>query len=96
MNFQDTPKIRVVIRKRPLNKKEESKNDIDIIHVVSETQLIVKEQKVKVDLTKFVEETNFTFDSTFDETADNKKIYLEVILINLGCQTPGRCSFFQG
>lgn len=37
MNFQDTPKIRVVIRKRPLNKKEESKNDIDIIHVVSET-----------------------------------------------------------
>ena len=31
----------------------------------------MKEEKVKVDLTKFVEETNFTFDSAFDETADN-------------------------
>jgi hypothetical protein len=35
MNYQDTPKIRVVIRKRPLNKKETSRNDTDIIHVIS-------------------------------------------------------------
>ena len=81
MNLSNFPKIRVVIRKRPMNKKEESKNDVDIIHVISNNQLIVKEEKVKVDLTKYVEETNFTFDSVFDETADNKKIYLDVIFL---------------
>jgi len=35
MNLSNFPKIRVVIRKRPMNKKEESKNDVDIIHVIS-------------------------------------------------------------
>ena len=81
MNLSNFPKIRVVIRKMPMNKKEESKNDVDIIHVISNNQLIVKEEKVKVDLTKYVEETNFTFDSVFDETADNQKIYLDVIFL---------------
>lgn len=66
MNYQDTPKIRVVIRKRPLNKKETSRNDTDIINVISKDQMIVREEKVKVDLTKFIEETNFTFDAVFD------------------------------
>jgi kinesin family protein 2/24 len=66
MNYQDTPKIRVVIRKRPLNKKENSRNDTDIINVISKDQLIVREEKVKVDLTKFIEETNFKFDAVFD------------------------------
>jgi len=78
MNYLDTPKIRVVIRKRPLNKKETSKNDSDIVEVTSKDSIIVREEKVKVDLTKFVEETNFTFDSAFDENADNQKIYIEV------------------
>lgn len=66
MNYQDTPKIRVVIRKRPLNKKESSRNDTDIINVISKDQMIVREEKVKVDLTKFIEETNFKFDAVFD------------------------------
>jgi kinesin family protein 2/24 len=66
MNYQDTPKIRVVIRKRPLNKKETARNDTDIINVISKDQMIVREEKVKVDLTKFIEETNFKFDAVFD------------------------------
>ena len=60
-----------MIRKRPLNKKETARNDTDIIQVISQDQIVVREEKVKVDLTKFIEETNFTFDSAFDETANN-------------------------
>lgn len=40
-----TPKIRVVIRKRPLNKKELQKNEIDIIENRGPQNVIVKELK---------------------------------------------------
>ena len=33
MEIDNIPKIRVVVRKRPLNKKELNKNDPDIIEV---------------------------------------------------------------
>ena len=33
MEIDTTPKIRVVVRKRPLNKKEYNRNDPDIIEV---------------------------------------------------------------
>lgn len=32
--------------------------------------------RVKVDLTKFIEEFNFNFDAAFDETSTNESIYL--------------------
>ena len=32
--------------------------------------------RVKVDLTKFIEEFNFNFDVAFDETSTNESIYL--------------------
>ncbi|KAK4410561.1 Kinesin-like protein KIN-13B [Sesamum angolense] len=46
-------KIKVVVRKRPLNKKELAKNDEDIIETYSNS-LVVHETKLKVDLTEYV------------------------------------------
>lgn len=55
-------KIQVVIRKRPLNAKEIKNGQNDIVDVLSQDTLVIKEQKVKVDMTKYIEENYFTFD----------------------------------
>ena len=44
-SYKDIPKIRVVVRKRPLNKKELMKNDLDIIEQRGPHNLVVKELK---------------------------------------------------
>lgn len=42
---QEPPKIRVVVRKRPLTSKELKKSDNDILEVRSSSHLVVKELK---------------------------------------------------
>lgn len=64
-------KIQVVIRKRPLNAKEIKNGQNDIVDVLSQDTLVIKEQKVKVDMTKYIEENYFTFDWVFDESQSN-------------------------
>ena len=49
-------------KKTFLIKKEIAKNDSDIVDIRNNRQVVVKEQKVKVDLTKYVEEHVFNFD----------------------------------
>jgi kinesin family member 2/24 len=44
-SINDLPKIRVVVRKRPLNSKEKGKNDKDILDIKSDSSLVVKEIK---------------------------------------------------
>jgi hypothetical protein len=44
-NWRDIPKIRVVVRKRPPNKKEIQKNDMDIIETKGAQTVVVKELK---------------------------------------------------
>ena len=78
-NDNDIPKIRVIVRKRPISKKELIKNDTDIIEIKSTQTLIVKEMKVKVDMTKYIEEHPFTFDNVFGEDSTNENIYLETV-----------------
>uniref|UniRef100_M4E341 Kinesin-like protein n=1 Tax=Brassica campestris TaxID=3711 RepID=M4E341_BRACM len=58
-------KIKVVVRKRPLNKKEE--NIID----THSNCLTVHETKVKVDLTAYVEKHEFVFNAVLDEEVSN-------------------------
>lgn len=77
--YSNIPKIRVAVRKRPLNKKEIQKNDIDIIESKDNNTCIVKELKNKVDLTKYIEEHHFIFDCVFDEKSTNENIYLELV-----------------
>ncbi|XP_017649557.1 kinesin-like protein KIN-13A [Gossypium arboreum] len=67
-------KIKVVVRKRPLNKKEISRKEDDIV-IVSENALTVHEPKLKVDLTAYVEKHEFCFDAVLDEHVNNDQVY---------------------
>jgi hypothetical protein len=44
-NSNEPPKIRVVVRKRPLNTKEMKKADTDILEIQDDQHMIVKELK---------------------------------------------------
>ena len=78
-SYQSIPKIRVIVRKRPLSRKELSKNDQDVVDIRNNRSVVVKELKVKVDLTKYIEEHAFNFDLAFDETLTNEQIYLQTV-----------------
>jgi len=44
-NLREPPKIRVVVRKRPLTSKEAKRADMDILEIRTEQALVVKELK---------------------------------------------------
>lgn len=67
--------ICVAVRKRPLNKRESARKDIDVITIPTKDLVIVYEPKQKVDLTKYLENQRFRFDYSFDETSDNELVY---------------------
>ncbi|KAH1091270.1 hypothetical protein J1N35_018527 [Gossypium stocksii] len=71
-------KIKVVVRKRPLNKKEISRKEDDIV-TVSENALTVHEPKLKVDLTAYVEKHEFCFDAVLGEHVTNDEVYQETV-----------------
>ena len=73
------PKIKVIVRKRPLNSKEISKKETDIISIKNNKSVIVKEEKLQVDLTKYISEKEFIFDSAYDEFTNNETIYIQNI-----------------
>ncbi|XP_074571112.1 kinesin-like protein KIN-13A [Curcuma longa] len=68
-------KIKVVVRKRPLNKKERSRKEDDIVTVNDNACLTVHEPKLKVDLTAYVERHEFCFDAVLDEHVTNDEVY---------------------
>ncbi|XP_069498439.1 kinesin-like protein KIF2C isoform X2 [Ambystoma mexicanum] len=68
-------RICVCVRKRPLNKSEIAKREIDVISVPSKSVLLVHEPRQKVDLTKYLENQAFRFDFAFDETSSNEVVY---------------------
>ncbi|KAK6941527.1 Kinesin motor domain, partial [Dillenia turbinata] len=73
-------KIKVVVRKRPLNKKEIAKKEDDIITIDPSTNsLTVHETKLKVDLTEYVEKHEFVFDTVLDEDVSNDEVYAETV-----------------
>nr|CAD7399683.1 unnamed protein product [Timema cristinae] len=67
--------ITVCIRKRPLNRKETTRKEVDVISVPSKNQLVVHEPKLKVDLTKYLENQHFRFDYAFDDSCSNDLVY---------------------
>ncbi|XWS16352.1 hypothetical protein CRYUN_Cryun34aG0078400 [Craigia yunnanensis] len=71
-------KIKVVVRKRPLNKKELAKNEEDIIETLSNS-LVVHEAKLKVDLTEYMEKHEFVFDAVLNEEVSNDEVYHETV-----------------
>lgn len=69
-----TSRLSVVVRKRPMNKREVQSAQQDVV-MCRESAVVVKEPKLKVDLTRYVEEHNFLFDQAFDENATNESLY---------------------
>jgi len=83
-------RIKVVVRKRPLNEKEIQSGEIDLIEIhPGGERLTIAEPKTRVDLTKFVYNHEFTFDAVFDCDASNVDIYSE-------CCRPLIYKVFQG
>jgi kinesin family protein 2/24 len=68
-------RICVCVRKRPLNKKEISKKDIDVVTIPDKENTMVHECKLKVDLTKYLDNHQFRFDYSFDENSTNALVY---------------------
>ncbi|XP_055084637.1 kinesin-like protein KIF2C isoform X2 [Periophthalmus magnuspinnatus] len=71
----ESHRICVCVRKRPLNKQECNKKEIDVVSVPGKGALLVHEPKQKVDLTKYLDNQVFQFDYSFDETANNDLVY---------------------
>ena len=68
-------KIFVVVRKRPLSKKEQLNGEIDNISC-NNPSITVHECKIKVDgITKYLEDHQFYFDNTFSENETTQEIY---------------------
>lgn len=80
---EEEMRIRVVVRKRPMSKKEASKKDeVDVIHPLrysSYGRVLVYQPKTRVDLTKEIETLPFAFDNVFAENSNNMQIYDETI-----------------
>uniref|UniRef100_A0A672MTH6 Kinesin-like protein n=1 Tax=Sinocyclocheilus grahami TaxID=75366 RepID=A0A672MTH6_SINGR len=68
-------RICVCVRKRPLNKKELAKKEIDVVTIPGNGALLLHEPKQKVDLTKYLENQTFHFDYSFDEDSTNDLLY---------------------
>uniref|UniRef100_A0A3P9KZU2 Kinesin-like protein n=1 Tax=Oryzias latipes TaxID=8090 RepID=A0A3P9KZU2_ORYLA len=68
-------RICVCVRARPLNKKEISVKDLDVITIPSKDVVMVHEPKQKVDLTRYLENQTFRFDYAFDDNSTNEMVY---------------------
>lgn len=51
------------------------RKEMDVVSVPTKNQLTVHEPKLKVDLTKYLENQHFRFDYVFDETCTNELVY---------------------
>uniref|UniRef100_A0A671MYX4 Kinesin-like protein n=1 Tax=Sinocyclocheilus anshuiensis TaxID=1608454 RepID=A0A671MYX4_9TELE len=71
-------RICVCVRTRPLNKKELTMKDLDVITIPSKDVVMVHEPKQKVDLTRYLENQTFRFDYAFDDTSTNEMVYRSV------------------
>ena len=81
----DNSKIFVIVRKRPLSKKEINNGEIDCISCLN-PKVVVHECKIKIDgITKYLEDHEFYFDNAFNENETTEEIYGYTIepMINL-------------
>ena len=52
-----------------------TRKEIDVITCPNKENVVVHEPKLKVDLTKYLENQNFRFDYAFDDSATNETVY---------------------
>lgn len=70
--------ICVVVRKRPLSNQEIAMRVVDVVTVQVDT-VIVHEPKVKVDLSRSIDNIKFRFHFAFNEDCDNFTVYRFVL-----------------
>lgn len=63
------------MRKRPASRKEVAQGDLDVVRVTSRRGIEVHEIKRKVDLTRYTEVHDFTYDDVFDESVRTEELY---------------------
>ena len=76
-------RIQVMVRKRPMSRREIGGGDSDCIGLVDAAdagfagtgQIVVNAPKERVDLTKFTDISAFRFDGVFTERATNEEVY---------------------
>uniref|UniRef100_A0A915EBE9 Kinesin motor domain-containing protein n=1 Tax=Ditylenchus dipsaci TaxID=166011 RepID=A0A915EBE9_9BILA len=68
-------RICVCVRKRPINKKEIAKKEIEVITIPNKDHMVVHQPQTKVDLTKYLDNQVFRYDYTFDENTTNEMVY---------------------
>jgi len=68
-------KIKVCVRKRPLNRKEKTRNESDVVEMLHPNQCQVCETKTSVDCTKYIQKHCYVFDAVFNEATDNETVY---------------------
>mmetsp|Transcript_114062 Transcript_114062/g.303210 ORF Transcript_114062/g.303210 Transcript_114062/m.303210 type:complete len:744 (-) Transcript_114062:133-2364(-) len=71
-------RLSVVVRKRPMNRREVQAQQQDVV-ICRNSAVVVREPKLKVDLTRYVEEHSFLFDQSFDETVSNEQLYCSCV-----------------
>lgn len=54
---------------------EMAKKELDVLTVPNKDTVLVHEPKLKVDLTKYLENQQFRFDYAFDEHSTNEIVY---------------------
>ncbi|KAI9258266.1 P-loop containing nucleoside triphosphate hydrolase protein [Sporodiniella umbellata] len=77
-------KIRVCVRKRPLNRKEMERSEKDVAPTLGHRTLHINEPKLKLDLSKYTEQHTFTFDDVFDSQVSNATVYERTALPLVG------------
>uniref|UniRef100_A0A0G4HQ29 Kinesin-like protein n=1 Tax=Chromera velia CCMP2878 TaxID=1169474 RepID=A0A0G4HQ29_9ALVE len=89
-------RIRVVVRKRPMNKKEHNRGDRDVLEKKDDFTIVVKEPKQKVDLTPYIEQHEYVFDGAYDEKANNETVYQECVrpLVAQALETKAKVTVF--
>jgi kinesin family protein 2/24 len=87
--------IRVVVRKRPLNRNERMRGDRDVLEARKGGQVLMHEPKTRVDLTRVVETSHFVFDDSFESGDSNEGIYQRTVkpLVNFAFEG-GKASCF--
>lgn len=88
-------RIQVVCRKRPMNRKETLGRQQNVVGCV-EGAVLVREPKLKVDLTKYTEEHTFQFDNAFDEEISNDELYDNSVkpLVDAFVSSHAKCTCF--
>ncbi|KAG1056204.1 hypothetical protein G6F43_001891 [Rhizopus delemar] len=69
-------RIRVCVRKRPLNKRETLSKEADITSIVGSHTVELHAERMRIDLTRLTETHAFTFDEAFDSHVTNKDVYM--------------------